>query len=232
MRRTQGQTVKRSNSRSQAFIQTKYQVTALAVLALALAGKSAAQERPLRRTADTEAVPVSAVASERRIIVSIPDRRLALVENGCVMLMFRVAVGAPASPSPVGEFRVVNLVTDPVYYHPGQVIPAGPENPVGPRWIGLSAKGYGIHGTNEPRMIGRRASHGCIRLSNADVKILFAHLRVGDVVELHATRDAETAQLFGDGDGSAHVLVASAAEPKAGAIDPVHATATASATAQ
>lgn len=232
MRRTQGQKGKRRGFQSQILIQTKYQVTALAVLALALAGRSAAQERPVRRTADAEAAPASPVALERRIVVSIPDRRLALIENGRVVLMFHVAVGAPESPSPVGEFRVANLVMDPVYYHPGNVIPAGPENPVGPRWIGLSAKGYGIHGTNEPRLIGRRVSHGCIRLSNHDVKILFAHLHVGDVVELHATRDAETAQLFGDGDRSARVLVASAVEAKPEAVDPAHVAVAAGSSAQ
>jgi lipoprotein-anchoring transpeptidase ErfK/SrfK len=232
MRRTQRHTGKRKGLRTRAVVPAKYQIAALAVFALALAGKCAAQDRPARRPADTEAAPASPAAPERRIIISIPDRRLALIENGRVILMFRVAVGAPASPSPVGEFRVVNLVTDPVYYHPGNVIPAGPENPVGPRWIGLSAKGYGIHGTNEPRLIGRRASHGCIRLSNDDVKILFAHLRVGDVVELHATRDAQTAQLFGEGDGNARVLLASAAEVKPETADPARTTGAASGSAQ
>ena len=136
------------------------------------------------------------VTTERRIVVSIPDRALAVVENGRVVLKFRVSVGAPESPSPAGEYRVINRVTNPVYYHPGEVIPAGPDNPVGPRWIGLNIKGYGIHGTNEPRLIGRDVSHGCIRLRNRNVKRVFARVRVGDVVELHATRDAETAGLF------------------------------------
>jgi lipoprotein-anchoring transpeptidase ErfK/SrfK len=232
MRRTQGRIGKRKKARGMALVPAKYQIAALAVFALALAGRCAAQERPARRPADAEAAPASPAAPERRIIISIPDRRLALIENGRVALMFRVAVGAPASPSPVGEFRVANLVTDPVYYHPGEVIPAGPENPVGPRWIGLSAKGYGIHGTNEPRLIGRRVSHGCIRLNNGDVKILFAHLRVGDAVELHATRDAQTAQLFGDADRSTHVLLASAAEAKPETADPARAADAASGSAQ
>jgi len=164
------------------------------VLTSAFAASAAAQEQP-RMRCDNGSPAV--VATERRIVVSIPDRTLAVVENGRVVLKFRVSVGAPESPSPAGEFRVINRVTDPVYYHPGDVIPAGPDNPVGPRWIGLNIKGYGIHGTNEPRLIGRDVSHGCIRLRNRDVKELFARVRVGDVVELHATRDAETADLFG-----------------------------------
>ena len=168
-------------------------LAALVFLTSVFAASAAAQEQPRMRCDNAAS---ASVATERRIVVSIPDRRLAVVENGRVVLKFRVSVGAPASPSPAGEFCVINRVTNPVYYHPGDVIPAGPDNPVGPRWIGLNIKGYGIHGTNEPRLIGRDVSHGCIRLRNRDVKRLFARVRVGDVVELHATRDAETAELF------------------------------------
>jgi len=60
----------------------------------------------------------------------------------------------------------------------------------------LSRKGYGIHGTNDPRSIGKRASHGCVRMRNRDVEDLFARVGVGDVVELHGERDAELAQIF------------------------------------
>jgi len=169
-------------------------LTTLVVLASVFAASAAAQEQPRIRCDNATPAPV---ATERRIVVSIPDRQIAVVENGRVVLKFHVSVGAPASPSPAGEFRVINRVVNPVYYHPGEVIPAGPDNPVGPRWIGLNIKGYGIHGTNEPRLIGRDVSHGCIRLRNRDVKRLFARVRVGDVVELHAARDAEIADLFG-----------------------------------
>ncbi|MGH9727918.1 MAG: L,D-transpeptidase [Candidatus Acidiferrales bacterium] len=180
------------------------------LFALVFAVSAAAQEQPRMRCDNAESAPA---AAERRIVISIPDRKLAVVENGRVVLKFRISVGAPESPSPAGEFRVVNRVENPFYYHPGEVIPAGPDNPVGPRWIGLNIKGYGIHGTNEPRLIGRDVSHGCIRLRNRDVKKLFARVRVGDVVELHAARDAETSRFFGT--GSPHVLLASAVEQQA-----------------
>ena len=186
----------------------KYRLAASILLVMVFAASAAARQRAVERC--DNATPPK-VGTERRIVVSIPDRRIAVVENGRVVLKFRVSVGAPGSRSPVGEFHVINRVMNPVYYHPGEVIPAGPGNPVGPRWIGLSIKGYGIHGTNEPRLIGRRVSHGCIRLRNRDVKILFARVRVGDAVELHATRDEETAQLFGT--GVERVLVASATGP-------------------
>ncbi len=135
----------------------------------------------------------------RRVIVSIPDRRLALVEeDGRVLKTWRVAVGAADSPSPTGEFTIVSRVTDPTYYHQGDVIPPGDDNPIGPRWIGLSQPHYAIHGTNAPRSIGKAASHGCIRMRNDEVKELFAMVHVGDSVEIHGERDEATARVFGE----------------------------------
>ncbi len=133
------------------------------------------------------------------VLVSIPDRKLAVIEDGNVIAQFPIAVGAAGSPSPTGEFQIVNRVSNPTYYHPGTVIPSGKDNPVGTRWVGLSKKGYGIHGTNAPRSVGRAASHGCIRLRNRDMERLFAMLRVGDVVEIRSERDEQVTQVFGSG---------------------------------
>ena len=134
----------------------------------------------------------------RRVVVSIPDRKLALLENDQVIGIYPVAVGASVSPSPVGTFTIVNRVSNPTYYKPGKIVGPGRANPIGTRWIGLSAKGYGIHGTDAPASIGFAKSHGCIRLRNQDVEQLFVRVRSGDVVELHAERTPEIAQLFGD----------------------------------
>jgi len=133
----------------------------------------------------------------RRIVVSIPDRKLALLEDGHVVKIYRVAVGAPESPSPSGEFKIVLRLKDPTYYHPGLVVAPGPANPLGTRWMGLSIKGFGIHGTNQPGSVGRNASHGCIRLRNRDMEDLFDRVRSGDSVALIAERNDEVAQIFG-----------------------------------
>ena len=146
--------------------------------------------------ADT--VPAAAASVTRRVVVSIPDRKLALIENDQIVRIYQVAVGAAVSPSPVGSFSIVNRVANPTYYKTGKVIGPGSANPVGTRWIGLSAKGYGIHGTDQPRSIGFAKSHGCIRLRNEDVERLFEQLRAGDVVELHAERTVEVALLFAE----------------------------------
>lgn len=148
-----------------------------------------------------------ASAQERRIVVSIPDCKLALIEDGKVVKVYDTAVGAPVSPSPTGTFQIAVRVAHPTYYHPGKVIGPGANNPVGPRWIGLSLKGFGIHGTNAPRSIGHAASHGCIRLRNRDIVDLFERVQVGDVVELHGERDELVSRLF------APALVAAAVVP-------------------
>jgi len=139
----------------------------------------------------------AAERSSRTVVVSIPDRKLAVIADGNVIAKFPIAVGAAASPSPTGEFRITNRVMNPTYYHPGNVIPAGKNNPVGTRWLGLSQKGYGIHGTNAPGSIGHAASHGCIRLRNSDVEKLFTMVQVGDTVKIRGERDEEVAQIFG-----------------------------------
>jgi lipoprotein-anchoring transpeptidase ErfK/SrfK len=134
--------------------------------------------------------------AKRVVMVSIPDRRLAVIENGDVLAYFNVAVGASVSPSPEGEFEIVSRVVNPTYYHEGMVIPAGKDSPIGTRWLGLSEKGFGIHGTNAPRSIGHASSHGCIRLRNRDIEKLFGMLRVGDVVEIRGERDEVIAEIF------------------------------------
>lgn len=133
----------------------------------------------------------------RVIVVSLEDRRLALVEDGAVVKVYRVAVGKDTTPSPAGTFTIVERVENPTYYHEGNVVPPGPGNPVGTRWMGLSQKGYGIHGTNAPRSIGKAASHGCIRMRRKDLEELFAAVRSGDTVEVVGERNEETAEVFG-----------------------------------
>jgi lipoprotein-anchoring transpeptidase ErfK/SrfK len=146
--------------------------------------------------APATAAPAAKPAATRRIVVSLLDRKLALLENDRVLARFDVAVGAPSTPSPIGTFTIVNRIPHPTYYRPGKVIPPGAGNPLGTRWLGFNQKGYGIHGTDAPRSIGYAQSHGCIRLRNADVERLFEQVQAGDVVELHAERTEEIAQLF------------------------------------
>ena len=104
------------------------------------------------------------------------------------MKVYDVAVGKTSTPSPTGKHRVINRVENPTWYAHGKAVPPGKTNPLGTRWIGLSVKGYGIHGTNVPRSIGKAASHGCIRMKNGDVEDLFSRVEAGAEVELKLDR--------------------------------------------
>jgi L,D-transpeptidase catalytic domain len=152
----------------------------MAAVAMGLAVQAAAQD-----------------AVKRVIVVSLEDRKLALVEDGQVKRVYSVAVGKPSTPSPVGTFTIERRVANPVYHHDGKTVAPGPRNPVGTRWMGLNKAGYGIHGTNEPKSIGKAASHGCIRMAKADLEEFYGLVEVGDTVELIGQRNDETAQLFG-----------------------------------
>jgi lipoprotein-anchoring transpeptidase ErfK/SrfK len=167
------------------------------VAMLAMTNLSAALQSAVPVTVVPKA-PEFAKATVHFVLVSIPDRKLALIENGKVIRIYRVAVGKSSTPSPTGSFRIVNRVSNPTYYHKGNVIAAGKGNPVGTRWMGLSAKGYGIHGTNQPSSIGKAASTGCIRMGQSDLEELFERVSVGDAVEIRAERDEQAAKIFGN----------------------------------
>ena len=151
------------------------------------------------QAAGQQTVPAAPAQPVKRVIVvSIEDRKLALVEDGHVKKVYPVAVGKPTTPSPVGTFTIARRVKNPTYHHDGKTVLPGPGNPVGTRWMGLSTKGYGIHGTNEQKSIGKAASHGCIRMAKADLEEFYELVAEGDTVELVGRRNEETAQLFGD----------------------------------
>ena len=105
------------------------------------------------------------------IIVNIGAKRLTVYKNGSIFREYIVATGKEETPTPVGVFEVVNKEID-------------PGGPYGTRWLGLSAKGYGIHGTNNPASIGTAASNGCIRMYNEDIEALFDITAVGAPVRI------------------------------------------------
>ena len=103
--------------------------------------------------------------------------------------VFGVATGQSAYPTPLGRWTVVVKWRNPWWYPPhspwakgAKPIPPGPGNPLGTRWMGLSASGVGIHGTPDDASIGYSASHGCIRMHIPDAEWLFNHVRIGTTV--------------------------------------------------
>ncbi len=114
-------------------------------------------------------------------------------ESGKVLGQFPVTTGSAQFPLPIGEWTINGVGRDPVWHFDPKliagtkktdkkaVIPAGPNNPVGTRWIDLSKEHYGIHGTPEPGKIGKSESNGCIRMTNWSVQALSKVVKPGMV---------------------------------------------------
>ena len=130
--------------------------------------------------------------------------------SGALIAFFPATVGSVEKPSPSGSLKVVSADANPNYrYNPDYkfkgvkskkpfTIKPGPNNPVGSFWIGLSAEGYGIHGTPNPSKVSKSESHGCIRLTNWDVGLLGSNIKKGTPVafvdETQAAQTTEPAQ--------------------------------------
>jgi len=122
----------------------------------------------------------------------------ALDREGRVLAQFPVSIGGPRDPLPLGKLKIVNEVKDPVFTYdpkllwdakPGYTkvdIAAGPNNPVGVLWIGLSKPHWGIHGTPSPAKVGRDETHGCLHLTNWDALKVSSIVAAGFVVDVQA----------------------------------------------
>lgn len=130
--------------------------------------------------------------TDYRILINKGTNQLAFFEDGYLIDVFPVATGRLPQYTPEGNCQVVNKLVYPSWRHPdgGPLIPGGvPENPLGPRWLGLDASGtagssYGVHGNNSPYSIGTYASSGCVRMYNEDILWLYEHVPVGTDVQI------------------------------------------------
>ncbi len=127
------------------------------------------------------------------VLINLPELRLYRFFPRIGMVKtYPVGVGDMGWETPEGVYRVVNRKVHPTWVIPPflrkkyntTIIPPGPNNPLGKYWIGLSRKGYGIHGTNFPWGVGRLVSHGCIRLYPEHIAQLFQEVPVFTPVEI------------------------------------------------
>jgi len=114
--------------------------------------------------------------------------------SGALIAFFPATVGSEEKPSPSGNLKVISVDANPNYrYNPDYkfkgvkskkafTIKPGPNNPVGSYWIGLSAEGFGIHGTPNPSKVSKSESHGCVRLTNWDAGVLGSNVKKGTPV--------------------------------------------------
>jgi len=116
------------------------------------------------------------------ILVDKSQNILILKDGDDVLKVYAVSTGKDNS-TPIGEFKVVSKLIDPVWFNKGIVVPPeSPQNVLGSRWLGFDIAGYGIHGTIEPETIGRQETAGCIRMHNEEVEELYSLIPRGTQV--------------------------------------------------
>jgi len=120
--------------------------------------------------------------------------------DGNLVAFYPATIGSEEKPAPSGTFQVRRVAWNPDYHYDPKfawkgvkakhklTIKPGPNNPVGLVWIDLTAPSYGIHGTPDPKNIGKTESHGCIRLTNWDAVDLAQMVRRGTVVKFEDNR--------------------------------------------
>jgi len=131
---------------------------------------------------------------EEGLVINIPEMRLF---DYTVMMgpqVFAVAIGDEADRSMIGEFVVGAKRSEPAWHVPKsireekpdlpEVVPPGPDNPLGSRWITIGRTSYGIHGTNVRWSIGRQATHGCVRLYEDEIQRLYGRVREGTRIQI------------------------------------------------
>ncbi|MBU1087016.1 MAG: L,D-transpeptidase family protein [Candidatus Omnitrophica bacterium] len=119
------------------------------------------------------------ITSVFSLFVSKTDCLMTLKSDGELVKVYKIGIGRDNS-TPVGQFKVVNRIVNPVWYKTGAIVPAGSqENILGTRWLGFSEPGYGIHGTVDNQPIQQQKTQGCVRMMNNDVEELFVIVPVG-----------------------------------------------------
>ena len=170
----------------QSFMQTGTQITV----------PNVTPTEPLPPT--TEGKPATGAKTKptgARIVVTKKTSALTVEDaDGRVLFFAPVTTGSQHDPLPIGKWKVTGVQQMPAFHYnpdlfwdasPAQSkakIPPGPNNPVGVAWIDLSKPHYGIHGTPEPSQIGHVQSHGCVRMTNWDVRRVMEWARPGTLV--------------------------------------------------
>ncbi len=129
------------------------------------------------------------VAENINLVLKLNQKRVYVYKGEKVIAKYPVAIGKKGWETPVGEWQVLEKITNPAWtsFKTGEVFPPGGENPLGARWIGFWTDGQdviGFHGTPNIKSVGTAASHGCVRMYNRDVKALYKLVKVGTVVKV------------------------------------------------
>lgn len=162
-------------------------------LAAAMSRRAGERSFRARRVPVAPKITAAKVFDSQPVAVTLSrqGRRVRVFRRGQLAQSYQVAVGQPKYPTPTGRFVVQTMQKNPPWIVPqsdwagglaGQTIPGGdPRNPIVARWIGFNGS-VGFHGTKSLDSLGRAASHGCVRMSVADISDLFEQVRSGTPV--------------------------------------------------
>lgn len=127
--------------------------------------------------------------ARKGIVINLPELRLYYFVDNEHVYTFPIGIGREGWRTPRGEMKVVRKMKDPEWIPPAsirkeepdlpEIVPAGPDNPMGAYALYLGKGSYAIHGTNRPYGIGKRSSHGCIRMYPEDIEVLFNLVKPG-----------------------------------------------------
>jgi lipoprotein-anchoring transpeptidase ErfK/SrfK len=130
-------------------------------------------------------------ADEVHLLLKLGERRVYVYRGQKLLNKYPVAVGKTKWETPEGNWKVELMLKNPGWtnFKTGEQLAPGPDNPLGERWIGFWNDGkdeIGFHGTTNLSSIGKAASHGCVRMSNKNVKEMYKLVKVGTVVRVRA----------------------------------------------
>ena len=142
-------------------------------------------------------------APRKGIVINVPEMRLYYYPRPrkgepAEVVTYPISIGRQDWATPQGKTSIISKIKDPTWTPPKSikkehaemgdplpdVVPAGPDNPLGQFAMRLGKRGYLIHGTNKPYGLGMRVTHGCIRLYPKDIEEIFARVRVGTTVHI------------------------------------------------
>ncbi|HEY9613807.1 L,D-transpeptidase [Allocoleopsis sp.] len=121
------------------------------------------------------------------LVIRLSQRRVYVYQDNQLKVSYPIAIGKPGWETPIGRYKVLDMQRNPAWQNPlnGTVIPPGPDNPLGTRWIAFWTDGrdlIGLHGTPNEESVGQAVSHGCIRMLNKDVLALYTLVKIGTPV--------------------------------------------------
>lgn len=116
------------------------------------------------------------------IVVDKSQNILILKSDEEIIKTYVVSTGKNNS-TPVGNFKITSKLVNPTWFKAGAIVPAGsPENILGTRWMGIDLPSYGIHGTTDPKSLGRQVTQGCVRMANPEAEELYTIVPIGTEV--------------------------------------------------